>query len=69
MHLSQLIIWIVFIIGGVALTFVSFFTGYFILIYGLPMLVLGVWMLLNKKEDVIEPIKKRGGKKKWAKWL
>ena len=63
MHLSQLIIGIVFMFGGLALTIVAFFTSLFILIYGLPLLALGVWMLLNKKEDVVEPIKKRGGKK------
>ena len=64
MHLSQLIIGIVFIVGGVALTILSFFAGLFILIYGLPLLILGIVILLNQKEDVVEPIKKRGGKKK-----
>jgi hypothetical protein len=64
MHLSQLIIGIVFTLGGLALTIVSFFVGLFLLIYGLPILVIGIVVLLNKKEDVIEPIKKRGGKKK-----
>ena len=63
MHLSQLIIGIVFIVGGVALTIVAFFATLFLLIYGLPLLVIGIWMLLNKREDVVEPIKKRGGKK------
>ena len=64
MHLSQLIIGIVFILGGLALTIVAFFASLFILIYGLPLLIIGIVMLLNKKEDVVEPIKKRGGKKK-----
>jgi len=59
MHLSQLIIGIVFVIGGLVLTAVAFFVGLFVLIYGLPLLVLGIVILLNKKEDVIEPIKKR----------
>ena len=63
MSISQLIVGVIFTIGGLALTIVSFFIGFFMLIYGLPLLAIGVWMLLNKKEDVVEPIKKRGGKK------
>lgn len=63
MHLSQLIIGTVFTLGGIALTILAFFVGFFLLIYGLPLLVFGVFILLNKKEDVIEPIKKSGGKK------
>jgi len=69
MHISQLIIGIVFIIGGLILTVVAFFAGFFVLIYGLPLLVIGIVILLNKKEDVVEPIKKRTGGKKWMKWL
>jgi len=64
MHISQLIIGIVFIIGGLILTVVAFFAGFFVLIYGLPLLVIGIVILLNKKEDVVEPIKKRTGGKK-----
>ena len=64
MHISQLIIGIIFIIGGVILTVVAFFVGLFVLIYGLPLLIIGIFILLNRKEDVVEPIKKRGGKKK-----
>ncbi len=63
MHLSQLIIGVIFTIGGLVLTVSAFFTGLFVLIYGIPLLVLGVVILLNKKEDVVEPIKRRGGKK------
>ena len=70
MHLSQLIIGVLFVIGGVILTIVAFFAGFFVLIYGLPLLVFGIIILLNKKEDVVEPIKKQGGKKsKWVKLL
>jgi len=63
MHLSQLIIGIIFTIGGLILTIVAFFAGLFVLIYGLPLLAIGIVILLNKKEDVVEPIKKRGGKR------
>jgi len=64
MHISQLIIGIIFIIGGIILTVVAFFVGLFVLIYGLPLLIIGIFILLNRKEDVIEPIKKKTGGKK-----
>lgn len=63
MHISQLIIGTIFILGGLILTVVAFFASLFILIYGLPILIIGLVILLNRKEDVVEPIKKRGGKK------
>lgn len=65
MHISQLIIGTIFTIGGLILTVVAFFASLFILIYGLPLLIIGLVILLNRKEDAVEPIKKRtGGKKK-----
>jgi len=64
MHISQLIIGIIFIIGGAILTVVAFFAELWILIYGLPLLIVGLVILLNKKEDVVEPIKKKTGGKK-----
>lgn len=69
MHISQLIIGTLFTIGGLVLTVVAFFAGLFLLIYSLPILVIGIVVFFNKKEDVIEPIKKRRGGKKWMKWL
>jgi len=63
MHLSQLIIGGLFTIGGLILTVVAFFTGFFILIYGLPLLVLGLFILFNRKEDKVEQIKSKGRKK------
>ena len=44
------------ILGGV-LTVVAFFASLWILIYGLPILILGIFVLFNKKEDDIEGIK------------
>ena len=40
----------------------SFFMG----IYGIPLLIIGIVIFLNKKEDLVEPIKRmgKGGKKK-----
>jgi len=65
MHISQLIIGTIFTIGGLALTIVAFFASLFILIYGVPLLIIGLVILLNKKEDVVEPIKKKTGGKKF----
>ena len=42
---------------------VSFEESFVLLIYGIPILILGVIIFFNKKEDVIEQIKQVGGKK------
>mgnify|MGYP004345913981 FL=1 len=34
-----------------------------ILIYGIPIFIVGIFILFNKKEDEIEKIKTKGGKK------
>lgn len=72
MNLGQLISGLILSIGGVVLLAVFFFSGFkggswVALIYGLPALILGIFILLYKKEDKIEQIKKvrvKGGKKK-----
>jgi len=64
--ISRLVFGILFVVGGFALTIVSFFTSLFFLIYSIPMVVVGIWMLANKNEDKIEErkdIKVRGAKK------
>lgn len=43
--------------------FVSFTVNFITLFYGIPILVLGVIILFNKKEDTVEQINKTGGKK------
>lgn len=45
------------IIAGLILIGISFFTSFSVLIYGLPILIIGVIILLNKNEDKIEQIK------------
>jgi len=53
--------------GGLVLTVLPFILGikFFVMwIYGVPLFILGVFILFNKKEDGIEKIKS-GGKKKW----
>ena len=46
------------IVAGLVLIGVSFFTSFFVLIYGLPVLILGIVILFNKREDEIEKIKR-----------
>lgn len=69
---SRTIIGIVMIVGGIVLIVVAAFNsfkerGLVALIYGIPILIIGIVILLNKKEDAIERIKHKtvkGGKKK-----
>ncbi len=48
---------------GVVLVAVSPFVGFVSLIYGIPLFIIGLFILFNTKEDKIEQIKFRGGKK------
>jgi len=52
------------IILGIFLVVLSFYSGLFILIYGVPILLVGVYILLNKSEDDIEQIKSMKGEHK-----
>ena len=45
------------IVIGLFLVVLSFFTTYGLLIYGFGLLILGVFIFLNTKEDKIEKIK------------
>jgi len=66
MNISRLITGLVMIIGGLFLIIWSFFikeASWVALIYGIPILIIGIFILLNKKEDKIEEIKSSGGKK------
>lgn len=50
---------------GLTLIAISFFTMFLLLIYGLPIFVIGIIIFLNNKEDKIEKIKnKKEGNKK-----
>ncbi|MFC1697252.1 hypothetical protein ACFL1H_02895 [Nanoarchaeota archaeon] len=55
--ISRTITGIVTIIFGAILIIISFFSDYWILIYGIPILIIGFFILFNKKEDDIEQIK------------
>jgi thiamine transporter ThiT len=41
----------------------SFKESFVLLIYGVPIMIIGFVILFNKKEDTIEQIKQTGGKK------
>ena len=62
--LSRTITGIVAILLGIIILVFSFFT-YFAIFYGFAILVIGIIILFNNKEDKIEEIKsdKKGGKK------
>jgi len=57
--LSRTITGIVMIIAGLALIGFSFFSSLAFLIYGIIILIIGGFILLNKTEDKIEKIKRR----------
>ncbi len=57
--ISRTITGIIAIILGTVLIIFSFFESYFILIYGIPILIVGIFILFNKKEDEIEKIRRR----------
>lgn len=64
---SRTITGILMIVVGLVLIIVSFFNLWFLLIYGIPLFIIGFFVLFNKKEDYIEPIKiknQKGGRKK-----
>jgi len=61
--LSRTITGIVLIFGGIFIFFLPFLfgirLGMFSLLYSIPMIIIGLFILLNKNEDKIEEIKKR----------
>lgn len=54
MSISRFIVGLFFMIFGIFLIGLSFSKGWIILIYGIPCLILGFVIFLNKKEDFIE---------------
>lgn len=54
--LSRTITGIIAIILGLSLIIIGFFTP-FVLIYGIPIFIVGIFIFFNKKEDIIEKIK------------
>jgi membrane-bound ClpP family serine protease len=60
-HLGRLITGIVISIIGFILVLIPFFNLklFFIWIYGIPIFIIGLIILFNKKEDKIEQIRKK----------
>ncbi len=54
---SRTITGTVLVLGGLVLIIVSLFKLLFLLIYGIPLFIIGLFILFNKKEDKIEEIK------------
>jgi len=54
MSISRLIVGWIFLIAGIIFIILSTFTTWWMLFYGIPLLVLGIALLLNKNEDKIE---------------
>ena len=48
----------IIVVLGLILTFIAIVKFIFTLIYGLPLIIIGIVILLNNKEDVVEKIKK-----------
>ncbi len=59
---SRTVTGIILIVFGIALIIMSFWSHFITLIYGIPILILGIFILFNKNEDKIEQIVK-GGKR------
>ena len=62
MKISQLITGIILMIGGISLIILTFFISeakFVTLFYGIPLFIIGIYILLNEKEDKIEQIKNR----------
>ena len=63
--ISRTITGIITIALGLVLIVISFFDAWGLLIYGIPMFIIGFFIFFNKKEDEIEQIrdKSEGGEK------
>ncbi|HEA46578.1 MAG TPA: hypothetical protein ENH99_02245 [Candidatus Pacearchaeota archaeon] len=61
--ISRTITGTIIIILGALLIILSFFESFFVLIYGIPLIIIGLIILFNKKEDEIEKIKTKRRKK------
>jgi len=55
--LSRTITGVIFVVAGLVLAVIAPWAKFITLIYGIPLLILGFFILLNKKEDKIEQIK------------
>ena len=56
---SRTITGIIILLLGIGLSIPAFFGFLLTLIYGIPLIILSIFLLLNKDEDKIEQIKKK----------
>ena len=64
MNISQAIVGILMILGGLVLVFISVINWIIApLFWGIPLVVIGLIIFFNRKEDSIEQIKKIKGRK------
>ena len=66
MNTGGIIAGIFFSLLGVFLIVFSLFGNLFLLIYGIPIFIIGIWMIFNKNEDRVEPIRKSFKRPKMA---
>jgi len=59
MKAGQLISGILLTGAGLILIILSIFSSFVLLIYGVPLFIIGIIVFFNKREDKIEQIKKR----------
>jgi fatty acid desaturase len=45
---------LIFLIAGIGFIVLTILTVWWFIFYGIPLLILGIWLLLNKSEDKIE---------------
>ncbi len=63
MNIGGIIAGIFFVLLGIFLIVLAFFEGFYILIYGIPVFIIGGWILFNRSEDKIEGRKDLNKKK------
>jgi len=61
--ISRIVTGIIAILLGLFLIIFYLSEDFFVLVYGVPLIIIGIFILLNKKEDHIEEIKSKRGKK------
>ena len=62
---NQIVVGMILVVVGLFLIGLSFFVEeafWVVLMYGIPLLIVGMIIFFNKKEDKIEEIKQSGGK-------
>jgi len=51
---SRLIIGLLFLLAGIFFSVLAIFTVWLMIVYGIPLIIIGIVILFNKNEDKIE---------------